>query len=175
MKIEKHGSSVRCKARRNCTYAKIGLQSSANIKCSTCIYCTHVLQFRSLKSVFRSADVRETERVTLSAVPSRRSGCSTCIWELRTQKLKSPSVENTEFKSSPFKAWRRSVCSMRCMLRLLPGISSLLISTLPLQSPAFFSPQNLSRVFPVSAVASSGSFIGPQTKIGHPAGCWFPC
>ena len=130
---------------------------------------------------------------------------------------------------------------MPCMLRLLPGISSLLISTLPVHSTAFsfqslsrvfrsgelqtqklkshlmrtqslnilplkpgvgqyiaihatltarnfflanFYPsgpltciffQNLSRFFPVLAVANTGSCVGPQNKIGHPAGCRFLC
>ena len=40
-----------------------------------------------------------------------------------------------------------------CMLRLLPGISSLLISTIPVHSPAFF--QNLFQVFPVLASANT--------------------
>ena len=53
------------------------------------------------------------------------------------------------------------------MLRLPTGISSLLISTLPVHSLAFF--QNLSRVFPVLAVANTGSCAGPQNEIGHPA------
>ena len=44
---------------------------------------------------------------------------------------------------------------------------SLLISTLPVHSPAFF--QNLCRVFPVLAVANTGSFVGRQNKIGDPA------
>ena len=44
--------------------------------------------------------------------------------------IKVPSDENTELKRSPFKAWSK--------LRLRPGISSLLISTLPVHSPAFF-------------------------------------
>ena len=29
--------------------------------------------------------------------------------------------------------------------------------------------------FPVLAVAHAGSCVGPQNKIGHPAGCRFPC
>ena len=32
-----------------------------------------------------------------------------------------------------------------------------------------------SRFFPVLAVANTGSCVGPQNKIGHPAGCRFPC
>ena len=62
---------------------------------------------------------------------------------------------------------------MSYMLRLLPGISSVLISTLPVHSPAFF-PKSLG-FFPVLAVANSGSCVGLQNKIGHPAGCRFLC
>ena len=64
------------------------------------------------------------------------------------------------------------------MLRLLPGISSLLISTLPYHSPTFFPkplPNIFVFVFDVLAVANVGSCVGPQNKIGHPAGCRFPC
>ena len=57
--------------------------------------------------------------------------------ELRMQKFKVPSDENTELKGSPFKACSRSVLLPR-MLRLLPGISSWLISTLPVHSSALF-------------------------------------
>ena len=53
------------------------------------------------------------------------------------------------------------------MLRLLPGISSLIISTLSVRSPAFT--PNLSRFFPLLAVANTGSCVGLQDKIGHPA------
>ena len=38
-------------------------------------------------------------------------------------------------------------------------------------SPAFF--QNFSLVFPVLPVANTGSCVGLQNKIGHPAGCRF--
>ena len=57
-------------------------------------------------------------------------------WVTADAEIKDPSVENPELKGSPFKAWSRSRISP-CMLRLLPGISSLLISTLPVHSPAF--------------------------------------
>ena len=46
------------------------------------------------------------------------------------------------------------------MLRLLTGISSLLISKISVHSPAFF--KSLSRVFPVLAVANTGSCVGPH-------------
>ena len=32
-----------------------------------------------------------------------------------------------------------------------------------------------SQVFPVLAVDNTGSCVGLQNKIGHPAGCRFPC
>ena len=35
--------------------------------------------------------------------------------------------------------------------------------------------KNLFRFFPALAVANTGSYVGPQNKIGHPAGCRFPC
>ena len=35
--------------------------------------------------------------------------------------------------------------------------------------------KNLPRVFPVLAVANTGSCVGPQNKMGHPVGCRFPC
>ena len=53
------------------------------------------------------------------------------------------------------------------MLRLLPRVSSLMISNLPVDSPAFL--KNLSRVFPELVVANTGSCVRPQSKIGHPA------
>ena len=37
----------------------------------------------------------------------------------------------------------------------------------PVHSPAYF--PNPSRVFPVLAVANTGSCVGPQNEIGHPA------
>ena len=44
---------------------------------------------------------------------------------------------------------------------------SLLISILPVHLPAFF--QQLSQVSSVLAVTNTGSCVGPQNKIGHPA------
>ena len=58
----------------------------------------------------------------------------------------------------------KSVGYYSLLLHLLPGSSSLLISTLPVHSPAFF-PKPL----PIF------SCVGLQNKIGHPAGCRFPC
>ena len=49
--------------------------------------------------------------------------------------------------------------------------------------PAYFYPSgpvicifpNLFFLLPVLAVANTGSCVGPQNEIGHPAGCRFPC
>ena len=85
-------------------------------------------------------------------------------WGAADAEIKVPSGENTELKRFPFQAWRRSVYSQPYMLRLQPGSSSLLISTLSVCSPAFFQ-----KPLPIFSCA------GLQNKIGHPAGCRFLC
>ena len=82
---------------------------------------------------------------------------------------KVPSGENTELKRFPFKAWSRSVYSQTCYAYR----QEFLISTLPVHPPAFF-PKPLP-IFPALAVANTGSCVGPLNKVGHPAGCRFPC
>ena len=52
------------------------------------------------------------------------------------------------------------------MLYLLPGIFSLLISTLPVYPPAFF-PKPLPSFSVLAAVADTRSCVGLQDKIGH--------
>ena len=87
-----------------------------------------------------------------------------------------PSVENTELKGSPLTAWSRSVYSHThytyCQ-RFIPCLFA------PFRSIHlhffFFFLQNLSLVFPVLAVANTGSGVGPQNEISHPAGRRFPC
>ena len=83
--------------------------------------------------------------------------------ELRTQKLKVPSGENTELKRSPFQSWSRSVYSHTCYA-YCQGVLPCLF--LPFQSIHLHFFQNLSQFF---------SCAGLQNKIGHPAGCRFPC
>ena len=64
---------------------------------------------------------------------------------------------------------------MSSMLRLLPGISSSLISTLLVHSPPNFSETSPKFFFsPVLAAANTGSCVGPQNKIDHLAGCRLP-
>ena len=77
---------------------------------------------------------------------------------------KVPSVENPGLKVLRLKL--EKVGAKPCMLRLLPGISSLLISTFLVGPFTFIFFQNLFRVFPVLTVANAGSCDGPQNKIG---------
>ena len=93
-------------------------------------------------------------------------------WGNADAEIKVPTGGNTALKRFPFKAWGRSVYSHTCK-RLLPDIFSLPICTLPVHSPAFF--QSLSRFFVCWLCLTHGSCVGPQNKIGHPAGCRFPC
>ena len=100
----------------------------------------------------------------------------TCIfvsrsWELWMQKLKSHLLRTQSLKVLPVKP---GVCQ-HIAIHATPTarVSSLQISTLPVYSPAFF--KNLSRDFSALAVANTGSFVFPQNKTGHPAGCRFPC
>ena len=59
-------------------------------------------------------------------------------WGAEDAKIIAPSDENTGLKGSPFQTWSMSTGILPCMQRLLPGISSLLISILLVHSPAFF-------------------------------------
>ena len=59
-------------------------------------------------------------------------------WGAADAEIKVPSGENTELKRSPFKAWSRSVYSHTCYVYCQGFLSFLLISTLPVHSPAFF-------------------------------------
>ena len=93
-------------------------------------------------------------------------------WGAADAEIKVPSGENTELKRSPFEAWSRSVYSHTCYAYCQGFLPCLF---LPFQSIHLHFFQNLSRFFPVLAVANTGSCAGPQNKIGHPAGCRFLC
>ena len=58
-------------------------------------------------------------------------------WEAADTEIKVPSGENAELKCSPFRAWRTSVYSHTCYAYCQEFIF-LLLSTLPVHSPAFF-------------------------------------
>ena len=89
----------------------------------------------------------------------------------RTQKLKSYLVR-TQLKRSPFKAWSKSVYSLTCYAyckRFLPCLF------LPFRSIHLHFFKKPSRFFLCWLRLTHGSCVGPQNKIGHPAGCRFPC
>ena len=86
--------------------------------------------------------------------------------------IKVPSVENTELKRSPFKAWSRSVCSLTCYAYCRGFLRCLF---LPFQSIHLHFFKKPSRFFLCWLRLTHGSCVGPQNKIGHPAGCRFPC
>ena len=99
------------------------------------------------------------------------SSLVTCPWsgELRTQKLKSHHVKTQSLNVLPLKPIVGQYIAMHATLTARDF--SLLISTFRSIHLHFF--QNLSRYFPVLAVANTGSCVGPQNKIGHPAGYRF--
>ena len=93
-------------------------------------------------------------------------------WTAADAEFKIPSDEKTELKRSTFRAWSRSVychTSYAYCQGFLPYLF------LPFRSIHVHFFQNLSRFFLVLAVANTGSCVGPQNEIGHPAGCRFPC
>ena len=81
-----------------------------------------------------------------------------------------PSGENTEFKRSPFKAWSRSVYSNTCYAYCQRFLPRLFLPFLSIRLHFF---QILSQFFfPLCWLwLTPGSCIGPQNKIGNPAGC----
>ena len=93
-------------------------------------------------------------------------------WGAADVEIKVPSGENTELKRSSFKAWSRSAYSHTCYAYCQGFLPCLF---LPFQSIHRHFFQSLSRFFPALAVTNTSSCVGPQNKIGHPAGCRFPC
>ena len=93
-------------------------------------------------------------------------------WGTADAEIKVPTGENTELKRSPFKAWSRSVYSHTCYAYCQGFLPCLF---LPFWSIHLHFSKNLFPFFPVLPVANTGSCVGPQDKIGHPAGCRFPC
>ena len=73
-------------------------------------------------------------------------------WGAADAEIEVPSGENTDLKRSPFEAWSRSVYSHA-------GVSSLLISVLPVHYPVFF-PKPLP-IFPALAVAKTWFLCRP--------------
>ena len=93
-------------------------------------------------------------------------------WGAADAEIKVPSGENAELKRSPFKAWSRSVYSHTCYAYCQGFLPCLF---LPFRSIHLHLFQNLSRSFLCWLWLTHGSCVGSQNKIGHPAGCRFPC
>ena len=93
-------------------------------------------------------------------------------WGAADAEIKVPFGENTELKRSPFKAWSRSVYSHTCCAYCQGFLPCLF---LPFWSIHLHFFQNLSQFFLCSLWLTHGSCVGSQNKIGHPAGCRFPC
>ena len=93
-------------------------------------------------------------------------------WGASDTEIKVPSDENTELKCSLFTAWNMSVYSHTCYA-YCQGFPPRLF--LPFRSIHLHFFPNPPDFFPVLAVVNTGSRVGPQNKIGHQAGCRFPC
>ena len=87
-------------------------------------------------------------------------------WELRTQKLKSPLFRTQSLKVLPLKPGVGQYIAIHATLTAKDFFFAYFYPSGPFTGN--FS-QNLSRFFPVLAVAHAGSCVGPQNKIGHPA------
>ena len=92
--------------------------------------------------------------------------------ELRTQKLKSHLVSTQSLNVLPLKP---GVGQYIAIHATLTASGLFLAYFLPFRSNHLQNFQSLSRVFPVVAVACTGFCVGPQNKVGHPAGCRFRC
>ena len=86
--------------------------------------------------------------------------------------IKVPPGEKTEFKRSPFKVWSGSVCSHTYYATCWGFLPCLF---LPLRSIRLLFFSKLSRFLLCRLWLTHGSCAGPQNKIGHSAGCRFPC
>ena len=93
-------------------------------------------------------------------------------WGAADAEIKVPSGENTELKRSPFKAWSRSVYSHTCYAHCQGFLPCLFLFFQSIHLHFF---QNLSWFLLCWLWLTHGSCVCPQNKIGHPAGCRFPC
>ena len=93
-------------------------------------------------------------------------------WGAADAEIKVPSGENTQLKRSPFKAWSKAVYSHTCYAYCQGFLSCLFLHFRSIHLHFF---QNLSRFFSLCWLwLTHGSCVGPQNKIGHPAGCRVP-
>ena len=86
--------------------------------------------------------------------------------ELRTQKLKSHLLRTQSLKVLALKPGVRQYIAIYATLT---ARNFFLANFYPSDPFTFIFFQNLSRAFPVFDVANTGSCVGPQRKVGHPA------
>ena len=99
--------------------------------------------------------------------------CGSPQWGAADAEIKVPSGENTELKRSPCKAWSSQYIAIHATLTARDFfLSCLFLHFRSIHLPFF---QNLSRFFLCWLRLTHGSCVSPQNKIGHSAGCRFPC
>ena len=86
--------------------------------------------------------------------------------------IKVPSDESTERKRSPSKAWSKSIYSHTCYAYCQGFLPCFIIPFRAIHLHFF---QNLPRFLLCWLWLTHGSWVGPQNKIAHLAGCRFPC
>ena len=91
--------------------------------------------------------------------------------EPRTEKLKSHLLRTQSLKVLPLKPEVRQYIAVHARLTA----RDFLLANFYPPGPFTCIFSTTSPEFPVSAVANSGSCVGPHNKADHPAGCRFPC
>ena len=93
-------------------------------------------------------------------------------WGAADAKIKVPSEENTDLKVFRFKPGIGQYIAMHATLT---ARDFFLANSYPSGPFTCIFPKPLTSFLPVLAVANTSSCVGPHNKIGHPAGCRFPC
>ena len=106
------------------------------------------------------------ERAAIVSLTESRSG------ELRTQKLKSHLLRTQSLKVLPLKP---GVGQYIAIHATLTATDFFLAYFYPSSPPTCIFSKASPDFFPALAVVNTGSCVGPQNEIGHPAGCRFPC
>ena len=110
--------------------------------------------------------------ISCSSVGSPAVGYCGRQWGAADAEIKVPSGENTELKRSPFKAWSRSVYSHACYADCHGFLPNLFLPFRFIHLHFFKTSPNF---FLCWLWLTHGSCVGPQNRIGHLAGCRFPC
>ena len=125
---------------------------------------TSIKDIRTHTKLERKSHIKDMTKYWKTALTFRNG-------QLRTQKLKSHLMRTQSVKVFPLKIGSRSVYCHACYANCR---ESFLANFYPSGPFTRIFPKNLSQVFPVLAVAHTGSCVGPQNKIGYSAGCRFP-